>query len=46
MFFVGDVISRIWFGIFGQGHGALNLNHKRQFFDSSLYWKLGYYPSF
>jgi len=39
---VGDVISGIGFGVFGPGYWSLGLNHKRQFFDSSFYWKLGY----
>jgi len=31
---VGDVISGVGLGIFGQGHQALGPNHKSQFFDS------------
>ena len=41
-FFVGDVMSGVGLRIFGWDYLALGLNHKRQFFDSSFYWKLGY----
>ena len=37
---MGDIISGVGFGIFGQGHIALGPNHKSQAFDSSFYWKL------
>jgi len=40
LFFVGDVISRVGLGIFGQGHLTLDPNCKMEFFDSSSQWKL------
>jgi len=37
---VGDVMSGAGFNIFGQGLGS-GPNCKSQFFESSLWWKLG-----
>jgi len=41
-FFLGDIISRVGSGLFGQNHQALDPNRKSQFFDSSFNWKPGY----
>jgi len=43
--FVGDIVSGIGLGIFGQGHEALNPTCRMQCFDSRFYWKIGYNPS-
>jgi len=40
-FFVGDDISGIGLGLFGQDYRDLGPNCKREVFHSSFYWKLG-----
>ena len=39
---MGDVISKVGLGLFGQGYRALDPNRKREVFRSSFHWKLSW----